>query len=216
MSSEVTGTNAVTLASYEAAADRYAAHQPAVAPVELLAFLAAMAGLLPAGGRVLEIGSATGHDAALLEARGLSVHRTDATGAFVEQLRSRGLEAEILNVITDELGGPWDGVYANAVLLHLDAGELACVLARTAGAVVSGGILGFTVKEGDGARWSMAKLDLPRHFIYWRPASLRAMVDASPWDLIALDRVAGACDDWLYCLCRVPGVSTIGRQDPKP
>ena len=216
MSSEATGTNAVTLASYQAAADRYAASQPAAAPLELLSFLDAIAGLLPAGGRVLEIGSATGHDAALLEARGLRVHRTDATGAFVERLRSQGFEAEILNVITDHLGGPWDGVYANAVLLHLDAGELAGVLARTAGAVVSGGVLAFTVKEGDGARWSMAKLDVPRHFTYWRPASLRAMVDASPWDLIALDSVAGAYDDWLYCLCRVPGASTAGTQDPTP
>jgi len=99
MSSEASATNARTLASNEAAADRYAERQPAAAPAALLAFLDAIAGSLPPGGRVLEIGSATGHDAALLEARGLRVHRTDAARAFVEQLRSRGLEAEILNVI---------------------------------------------------------------------------------------------------------------------
>jgi SAM-dependent methyltransferase len=216
MSSEASESNARTLASYEAAADRYAERQPAATPTELLAFLDAIAGSLPPSGRVLEIGSATGHDAALLEARGLRVHRTDATRAFVEQLRSRGLQAEILNVITDELGGPWDGVYANAVLLHLDASELAGVLAKTAGAVVPGGVLGFTVKEGDGAGWSTAKLDHPRHFTYWRPAPLRVMLDSSPWDLIGLERVAGAGDDWLYCLCRRPRTSGPGTQRPTP
>jgi SAM-dependent methyltransferase len=194
--------NVATLASYEAAADLYVAHQPPTAPAALLTFLDAIAELLPNGGRVLEIGSATGQDAALLEARGLRVRRTDATVAFVKRLRSQGVEAEILNVVTDELGGPWDGIFANAVFLHLNVGELAGVLAKTARSVTAEGILGFTVKEGDGAGWSTAKLNLPRHFIYWRPASLRAMVDSSPWDLIALDRVAGAKDDWLYCLCR--------------
>ena len=204
----------MTVASYEAAADLYAARQPPAPPVALLAFLDAIARLVPAGGRILEIGSATGQDAALLQARGLRVHRTDAAGAFVKQPRLQGFEAEILNVITDELCGPWDGIYANAVFLHLDAGEIAGMLVRTAGAVVAGGVLGFTVKEGDGAGWSTAKLGLPRHFTYWRPASLRALVDASPWDLLALDRVAGARDDWLYCLCRAPGASTVGAQDP--
>ena len=130
MSSEASATNARTLASNEAAADRYAERQPAAAPAALLAFLDAIAGSLPPGGRVLEIGSATGHDAALLEARGLRVHRTDAARAFVEQLRSRGLEAEILSVIYRRAGRTMDGVYANAVLLHLDTSELAGVLAK--------------------------------------------------------------------------------------
>jgi SAM-dependent methyltransferase len=161
MSREVS-ENVTTLASYEAAADLYVAHQPPTAPAALLTFLDAIAELLPNGGRVLEIGSATGQDAALLEARGLRVRRTDATGGFVKRLRSLGVEAEILNVVTDELGGPWEGIFANAVFLHLNVCELAGVLAKTARSVTPGGILGFTVKEGDGAGWSTAKLNLPR------------------------------------------------------
>jgi SAM-dependent methyltransferase len=209
--------NVTTLGSYEAAADLYVAHQPPTAPAALLTFLDAIAELLPNGGRVLEIGSATGQDAVLLEARGLRVRRTDATGGFVKRLRSQGVEAEILNVVTDELGGPWDGIFANAVFLHLNVCELAGVLAKTARSVTPGGILGFTVKEGDGAGWSTAKLNLPRHFTYWRPASLRAMVDSSPWDLIALDRVAGAKDDWLYCLCWMQTALTpAGAEKPEP
>jgi SAM-dependent methyltransferase len=143
--------NVTTLASYEAAADQYVAHQPPTAPAALLTFVDAIAELLPNGGRVLEIGSATGQDATLLEARGLRVCRTDATVGFVNRLRAHGVEAEILNVLTDELGGPWDGIFANAVFVHLNVYELAGVLAKTARSVTPGGILGFTVKEGDGA-----------------------------------------------------------------
>ncbi len=73
---------------------------------------------------MLEIGSATGRDAAVLEARGLKVRRTDATPAFVDRLRADGVAADVLNVITDELGGPWDAIYAGAVFLHLNVLEL--------------------------------------------------------------------------------------------
>jgi hypothetical protein len=42
------------------------------------------------------------------------------------------------------------------------------------------------------------------------------MVDSSPWDLITLDRVAGAKNDWLYCLCRMQTAPTpAGVEKPK-
>lgn len=207
MAREVSETNATTLASYETAAELYIQHQSPVTR-EQLAFLDAVAQSLPNRGRVLEIGSATGQDAALLEDRGLTVRRTDATRAFVERLRSRGHEAEVLNVVTDALGGPWDGIYANAVFLHLNPGELAEVLVKAAGAVVPDGILGFTVKAGDGSGWTTTKLDRPRHFTYWRAPMLRALIDSSPWDLLQLEHVAGAKDDWLQCICKQSNVRT--------
>ncbi len=197
-------TNALTLAAYEAGAELYARAQYATPPDGLLRFIDSFAGRLGADASVLEIGSATGQDAELLEQRGLRVHRSDATEAFVRSLRARGHEADLLNVITDDLGGPWDAIYANAVFLHLSAGELASVLARTAAAVLPGGLLAFTLKEGDGAGWSSHKLERPRHFTYWREGPLRELVNASPWELEALERETGRKDSWLQCLCRAP------------
>ena len=194
-------SNARTLAAYEAAAELYARARYAT-PDGLLRFMDDLAAALAPGASVLEIGTATGHDADLLEARGLRVHRTDATNAFVTALRARGLEADVLNVISDELGGPWDAIYANAVFLHLSADELASVLARTATAVAPGGLLAFTVKEGDGAAWSSHKLERPRHFTYWREGPLRELIATSPWELVGLERETGRKDDWLQCLCR--------------
>ncbi len=194
--------NARTLATYEAAADVYAAAQNASPPQGVLDFIDRFAAELRPGAGVLEIGSATGQDADLLEQRGLCVQRSDATSAFVTALRARGHRVELVNVITDELAGPWDAIYANAVFLHLSAAELAAVLSRTAAAVLPGGLLAFTLKEGDGEGWSSHKLSRPRHFTYWRALPLRRLLDASPWELISLSHEAGRKDDWLQCICR--------------
>ncbi len=202
MSRERSSTNAATLASYQTAAGRYAGAEPVTVPDEQVAFLDQLAGLVSEGGSVLEIGSATGRDAAALEARGLKVRRTDATPAFVDRLLADGVAADILNVITDDLGGPWDAVYASAVFLHLNVSELTDVLAKAAAAVTPAGLLAFTLKEGDGSRWTTVKLDQPRRFTYWREAPLRSLIDTTPWEIVSIDRVEGDSEDWLHCLCR--------------
>jgi len=163
-----TSTNARTIAAYEAGADAYQQAEATHNPPALSAFLREVATQLEPGTEVLEFGSATGKDAAALEGYGVRVHRTDATAAFVSRLRARGLRAEVLNALTDEPGGPWSAMYAGAVFLHFDEAEFAHVLVRTAAATVPGGYLAFTLKEGDGAHWTTAKLGQPRHFTYWR------------------------------------------------
>ena len=194
--------NARTLLSYEEAADAYSRAQPSETPETLLSFLDDFARLVPGDGAVLEIGSATGTDADLLEARGLQVQRTDAVDAFVNRLRDRGKSALELNVLHDDLGGPWAGIYANAVFLHLDVEDLKGVLVKAAAAAEEGGILGFSLKEGEGAAWTTEKLGHPRHFTYWREPALRALIGTSPWELIALKSVVTPTNTWLQCLCR--------------
>jgi predicted TPR repeat methyltransferase len=153
-------------------------------------------------GSVLEIGSGPGWDADHLELSGLRVARTDAAPAFVERLRAAGHDARLLDVRTGELGGPYQAVLANAVLPHLDRGQVEDVLGRARRAVVAGGILGFTVKEGDGAAWSDHKLGLPRHFTYWREPALRAVLRRTGWRVEFLDHVAVRDNDWLRVLAQ--------------
>lgn len=191
-------TNAVTLATYEAAADLYEARSrpgPGFAN-----FLDRVASMVAAGGAVLEIGSGTGADAAALEDHGLRVRRTDAAGSFVSRLRARGLQADVLDILTGDPGGPWDLIWASAVFLHFTAAELTQVLDITA-AAAPGGYLAFTVKEGDGADWSTAKLDRPRYFTYWRESALRELLNASPWRIVSMERREGLREPWLLCLC---------------
>jgi SAM-dependent methyltransferase len=145
-----------------------------------------------AGGRALEIGSAGGRDAIALEERGLLVRRTDVTPAFVELMRSRGFDAELLDPLTDDLGGPHDGVWANASLLHVVREKLALVLANLARATRTGGALAMSLKEGDGEEWSThGHVRAPRRFVYWREEPLRRGLDEAGWRVLDLRHEVG-------------------------
>jgi 2-polyprenyl-3-methyl-5-hydroxy-6-metoxy-1,4-benzoquinol methylase len=148
------------------------------------------------GGQVLEIGSAGGRDAIALEERGLTVRRTDITPAFVELMRSRGYDADVLDPLTDDLvddrHGPYDGVWASACLLHVAREDLPTVLANLAGATRPGGALAMSLKEGDGEGWSThGHVSSPRRFVYWREEPLRAVLTASGWQVEELTHGVG-------------------------
>jgi hypothetical protein len=64
------------------------------------------------------------------------------------------------------------------------------------------GVLAFTVKEGDGDAWSEAKLDLPRHFTYWRERSLRDVLAQTCWAVMYIDHIAGRLEPWLFVMAR--------------
>ncbi|MEP6843807.1 MAG: class I SAM-dependent methyltransferase [Pseudolysinimonas sp.] len=191
--------NDVTLASYEQAADRYTAvtsHRPRPAELE---FFTTMAARIGEGGHLLELGSGPGRDAVVLESLGLVVDRTDAAQSFLAQLSADGFTARRLNAIDDELGGPYDGVFANAVFLHFSRAELVGVLAKIRGALRAGGVLAFSVKEGDNEAWSDGKLGHPRHFTFWREQNLRQMLESGGWHVESLDRIHGV-EPWLYAM----------------
>ena len=81
---------------------------------------------------ILEIGSGVGRDANWLEARGTHVRRTDATPEFREIQRERGHHVDLLNVVSDDLGGPYGGALAMAVLMHIPRTSIGDVLAKLA------------------------------------------------------------------------------------
>jgi protein-L-isoaspartate O-methyltransferase len=196
----VTGPGDITLAAYQEAAGEYLRNSARPGP-EQIAYLDHFAGLVGSGS-VLEIGTGPGWDADHLEFRGLRIVRTDAAPAFVERLRSAGHDARLLDVRTGDLGGPYQAVLANAVLPHLDRDQFEDVLRRARSAVVAGGILGFTLKEGDGAAWSDHKLGLPRHFTYWREPALRTVLRRTGWRVDFLDHIAVRENYWLRVLAR--------------
>jgi SAM-dependent methyltransferase len=159
---------------------------------EVRAELDWFAGAVGAGGHVLEVGSAGGRDAIALEERGLKVRRTDVTPAFVDLMRSQGYDAELLDPLTDELGGPFDGVWASACLLHVAREDLPTVLAKLAEATRPGGALGMSLKEGDGDVWSVhGHVRAPRRFTFWREAPLRAVLGRAGWRVEELTHGVG-------------------------
>lgn len=190
-----------TLAAYQDGVDAYVAGSPAgvAEPVALL--LDQVVANVPHG-EVLELGSGPGREAQYLEHRGLRVHRSDATPAFVERLRQAGHQARFLDIRCDDLGGPFDAVLANAVLLHLDRKDLDRALRACHAATRPGGVFGLTLKEGDGEAWSDAKLPQARWFVYWREPALRHALSDAGWTVVRLEQVQGRLESWLHVLCR--------------
>jgi hypothetical protein len=98
-------TKRVTVASYDAFVEEYrdGTHaMPEVVRAAIDRFVAAV----PAGARVLEVGSGPGRDARALEEAGLSVRRTDITPGFVALLRADGYAADTVDPLTDDLADP--------------------------------------------------------------------------------------------------------------
>lgn len=123
---------------------------------------------LPKGASILELGSGFGRDANYIESKGFTVRRTDGSVSFVELLRRQGYDAEVLNILADNLGEKHDLIFANAVLLHLTTDEFGEVCHKVYAALKSGGRFMLSVKKGDGEEWTEAKLGVPRYFHYWQ------------------------------------------------
>ncbi len=80
---------------------------------------------------LLELGAATGRDAAFFEAHGLDVVCVDLSPRMVEHCRARGLVAQVMDVA--DLRFPrssFDAVYAMNCLVHVPRSELRAVLRR--------------------------------------------------------------------------------------
>jgi hypothetical protein len=200
-----------TLAAYAAAAKRYLQESARPAP-SVLSYLDHFSQLVQ-GKHVLELGSGPGWDADYLETRGVFVTRSDATPQFVERLRKAGHQALLLDVRHDDFGGPYDGVLANAVLLHLSREQLSKVLRRCRAAVGGNGILGCTFKEGDGGAWTEEKIGRPRYFTYWREQPLREAMARAGWSVSWLEHAEGRTSSWIYLMAR-PSRHLTGQGSP--
>lgn len=193
--------NRATVAGYDASAENYAAvtdHAPTPEHVEALERLAAGVG---AGGRVLEVASGPGWDADRLDAMGVQVRRTDLSEGFIAFQRERGRTIERLDLITGDLGGPWDGLMALYVIQRIGRDLVDGVIRRIATALRPGGTLLMSWQEGEGEKTS-TDAEGTYQIVRWREAD---MVDclarhglAVEWRSLFHGREA----DWITVIAR--------------
>lgn len=176
-----------TIQSYEDYADRYAANvSKTPSNLDRIA-LKCLAQRVGPGGRVLEIGSGPGYEADFMETLGLDVKRTDATKRFLEIQAARGKQGDLLDIITDEFGGPYDAVVGMCVLIHVPREHIDSVLAKITNALRPGGLFLVSMREGDGETTGKY------HTIYWRRDDFAARINAAGMDLL-WDQ-ASVCED---------------------
>ncbi|MGE0801069.1 MAG: class I SAM-dependent methyltransferase [Lautropia sp.] len=142
-----------TIAAYERYARRYAIAVDPMPSAATARGLHRLVEQLPAGSRVLEIGSGPGWDADYLETAGIGVLRTDPTAAFRAVQAERGKAVEALDIAAGDIAGRHPAIVMLAVIQHIARQRVRSVLAKLGGALAPRGLLLLSHPLGDRDLW---------------------------------------------------------------
>lgn len=134
-----------TLDFYADEAPVYAASGPNGASRHLDAFLQH----LPPGARILELGCGGGRDSQEMLARGFQVDPTDGVSEIARQAEARiGRPVRVMRFNELDAANEYDGVWANASLLHVPRPALSSILSLVFRALRPGGLHFANFKAG--------------------------------------------------------------------
>ena len=171
-----------TLQFYGGNAEAYAAREITSRKARLTAFLAQ----LPPAARILELGCGAGGDTAEMLAQGFDVRATDGSPEMAD-VASKRLGRPVETLLFHELDetGVYDGVWANACLLHVPRDQLAHVLSLIWRALKPGGAFFASYKEGEAG----GRDELDRYYNYPSQDWLRATyAEAGDWSALSMER----------------------------
>lgn len=169
-----------TLQFYRGNAQAYAGRE-ITRHTRLTRFLA----LLPPGATILELGCGAGADSAQMLAGGFDVRPTDGSAEMADEA-SRRLGRPVETLLFHELDEveAYDGVWANACLLHVPRSELAHVLTLIWRALKPGGCFYASYKAGS----ADGRDSLNRYYNYPSPDWLRAKyAEAGSWNSFSIE-----------------------------
>jgi SAM-dependent methyltransferase len=190
-----------TLRFYGSNAQAYAGREITSRQVRLNRFLVP----LSPGAAILELGCGAGGDTAEMLARGFDVSPTDGSPEMAE-VASRRLGRPVATLLFHDLDKveAYDGVWANACLLHVPRPELAQVLARIWRALKPGGTFYASFKTGA----AEGRDTFNRYYNYPSPDWLQTnYASAGSWSSLEIEtgEVRGFDNEWaamLFVLAR--------------
>jgi len=190
----------MTTSFYEDNAETYATRDRKPQAARLNAFLAA----LPEKARILELGCGGGQDCAYMLSKGFDVTPTDGSAKLARQAEK--LIGRPVNVMRfDELAAreEFDGVWAEASLLHVPRNDLAGVFALIRDALKEDGILHASFKAGSAEGHD----EFGRYYNYPSREWLHKLLVADGWRNVAINEADGGGYDnrptrWLHLAAR--------------
>ncbi|NLR96444.1 class I SAM-dependent methyltransferase [Rhizobium sp. P38BS-XIX] len=189
-----------TSSFYADNASLYAARERNLPKSRLDVFLAA----LPAGASILELGCGAGQDAAYMLSRGFDITPTDGSAELANEAEKLiGRPVRIMRFETLDASTAFDGIWAEASLLHVPRSDLPGIFDRILRALKDGGIFHSSFKAGDAEGHDT----LGRYYNYPSVEWLTALLSAGGWKDIAMTEADGGGFDgkptkWLYVTAR--------------
>jgi 2-polyprenyl-3-methyl-5-hydroxy-6-metoxy-1,4-benzoquinol methylase len=160
-------------------------------------------GLIPEGGSILDLGCGSGRDSAHFIACGYDVTAMDASKEMCD-LASIHIGQDVLKLSFSEIdfNEVFDGVWANASLLHVPSNEIEDILAKVIKSLKVDGILfmSFQYSDFEGIRDG-------RYYTDYRTRSLKDLITRfNNLDIIEIKKCEDTRNDdeteWIYALIR--------------
>ena len=192
----MSGRDADTLGFYAAEAQVYAGRARELGEARLRRFTE----LIPTGGQVLELGCGGGQDSEALLGLGLDVSPTDGSPELAAQAQKRlGRPVSVLLFEDLVAEAAFDGVWANACLLHVPRPALPGIVARVHRALRPGGVFYASYKAGE----AEGRDRFGRYYNYPDADWLRTAYGHGSWNRIDIEEDLGGGYDqeptrWLH------------------
>lgn len=161
---------------------------------------------LPPGGHILELGCGGGYHSLLMLEAGFDIHPTDGTPEIAKQAEKRlKRPVQIMDFGDLEAKNQFDGVWANACLLHVQRAKLADILKRIHLALKPVGTFYASFKAGTGE----GRDQFDRYYNYPTPQWLSATYKSAGWENIEVEQCEGGGFDklpttWLHVTATKP------------
>lgn len=198
-----------TLDFYAREAEAYAARYEV--SDDLSRFLA----LIPTGGRILELGCGGGQDSEAMLAAGFDAVPTDGSPELARQAEKRlGRPVKVLLFEDIDFTGAFDGIWANACLLHAPKPALPVIFGKINKALRPGGVFYASFKT-DGEEGADR---FGRYYNYPDEQYLRHALETGDWSSVEIAQRAASGyynppAEWLHLLAvRAPETFRGGRQ----
>jgi SAM-dependent methyltransferase len=159
-------------------------------------------GFLTPGASILELGCGGGYDAEAMIAAGFNVTPTDGTPEIAAQAQARlGIPVNVLAFSDLEDVSRFDGIWANACLLHVPRTELPSIIKHIQIALRSGGVFYASYKAGE----NEGRDGLGRYYNYPSVEWLDALYGALEWENVTIEEANGSGYDrlptrWLHVM----------------
>lgn len=192
----MTGKDDATIGFYRQNADAYTSTMLDANHRDLEPFLQRLA----PGATILELGCGSGKDSAFMLARGFDVHPTDGTPEITEAAQAR-LGVPVRQLLFDDLDEHerYDGIWANACLLHVPRPSLSGIVGRIHRALKPAGVFHASFKAGN----AEGRDGLGRYFNYPSSEWLTDVYAPYSWTGLVIDTRQGSGYDnepteWLH------------------